>query len=119
MKTMLGSSSAAMVLFGSVGHGAVGNFHCETVKGSERTKLEVQAGQSATALDEPAARLRDHAGHKIGAFYYAKDDSLGLVIDDATNTTYRASKLAPKLLTFLSLRDGTEIKCNSVPFQGK
>lgn len=117
LKTMLLLSFFSPLLSGNA-VAAVEKFKCGLVNGKEQAKITLQEGKHGTALDEPAASLQDFNGHKVGAFYY-KDDSLGLVIDDSTNTTYNASKLGSKLLTFLSLRDGTEIKCHAAKFKGK
>jgi len=85
---------------------------CEANFQAERVLINVQEGQKVVVFDEPEKRLQEFRGHKIGVFYYA-DDSLGLLVDGATNTTYNVSSLAPNLLTFLTLKDTTEIKCYS------
>ncbi len=97
-------------LFLGESQAAVDKIHCDLLEGKSRKEIAVIDGKNGTVLDEPAASLQDIHGHKVGAFYY-KDDSLGLVINSATTTTYNASKMEPKLLTFLALKDGPELKC--------
>lgn len=90
---------------------------CELVVQDKASPLSIQEGKSGTALDESKDKLSSLNGHQVGVFYYP-DDSLGLVIDEVTSTIYKASMLSPNLLAFLSMKDGTEVKCYSHPVYG-
>ena len=102
-------------LFAVSAYGAVPDrVNCEARKDRDRLPLTIQEGKRGIAPDEKVERLQNYKNHKVGVFYYKKDDSLGLLIDGTTSTTYDASKVANKLLTFLTTPDGTEIMCHSL-----
>lgn len=118
LSILLAGSSFAHKDFNGKGlAAAMKKVKCETVDGAKTAALTLQEGKNATALNEPEERLETFRDHKVGAFYY-RDDSLGLVVDGTTSTFYNVSKLSPNLLAFLSLKDGTELKCYSHPVYG-